>query len=240
MKLIDVNIERSNHLDRIEAFLREEQADIVCMQEVIESDLPRLSAAAGPHVVFAPMIKGIWNGKEETEGVCIISRTPLLASSVHYYQGTEGTVPVYDPAVPSSKMGQNHILLTCDIEHEGVEFRIATTHMPVSPPPGDADERQRAAVRRLLPILEAQGELIFCGDFNAPRPKEIYQAFAVRYEDNVPPEYTNSIDQQFHRNAPLERMVDYIFSTPGYAVSDVRMVCGVSDHCALVADILKA
>lgn len=32
-------------------------------------------------------------------------------------------------------------------------------------------------------------------------------------------------------------VVDYIFSTPSYVVSDVGCEFGLSDHCAVIADV---
>lgn len=41
LKLASVNIERSKHLARIEAFFDCEAADVVCLQEVAECDVAR-------------------------------------------------------------------------------------------------------------------------------------------------------------------------------------------------------
>lgn len=117
-------------------------------------------------------------------------------------------------------------------------FRIGTTHFTWTPD-GEADEVQRTDIESLFAVLEKQGDIIFTGDFNAPRGKEIFSRLAERYHDNVPSEYTTSIDSTLHRAGDLPHMVDGIFSTSGYAVQNVRMVCGVSDHCALVAEVRK-
>jgi hypothetical protein len=36
------------------------------------------------------------------------------------------------------------------------------------------------------------------------------------------------------------KMVDGLFSTPGYLVSDVELHSGVSDHMAITANVAKA
>jgi endonuclease/exonuclease/phosphatase family metal-dependent hydrolase len=127
-------------------------------------------------------------------------------------------------------------MLSCEIEKEGETFRVATTHFTWTPD-GSADDYQRADVKKLLAILGGMGEFVLTGDFNAPRGGEIFGTLAEKYKDNVPSHYTTSIDGALHRAGPLELMVDGIFSTPGYAVSDVELVAGVSDHKAIVATV---
>ena len=61
-----------------------------------------------------------------------------------------------------------------------------------------------------------------------------------RFKDNIPLRYTTSIDPNLHRAGALELMVDGLFSTPGYVVSDVALHSGVSDHCAITCAISRA
>ncbi len=75
---------------------------------------------------------------------------------------------------------------------------------------------------------------------------------AAKYKDNIPAEYVWSLDMGLHRaaNGGLQEgaaaqglpglMVDGLFSTPEYTISDVRMHDGISDHCAIVAQVTKA
>jgi hypothetical protein len=39
----------------------------------------------------------------------------------------------------------------------------------------------------------------------------------------------------FHRAAPLELVVDTVFSTPEYRVVDIRVLEGISDHKGILA-----
>jgi mRNA deadenylase 3'-5' endonuclease subunit Ccr4 len=47
IKLASVNIERSNHLDRVEKFLTGYQPDVLCLQEVCARDLPLFEQLMG-------------------------------------------------------------------------------------------------------------------------------------------------------------------------------------------------
>jgi endonuclease/exonuclease/phosphatase family metal-dependent hydrolase len=88
-------------------------------------------------------------------------------------------------------------------------------------------------------LLEMLGQrsIILCGDFNAPRGREIFSRLAKRWHDNVPLHYVTSIDPKLHRAGPLQLMVDGVFSTTDYRVRNVVLHQGVSDHCAITADI---
>src|SRR3569623_473248 len=112
------------------------------------------------------------------------------------------------------------MLAMADIERDGEMFRIATTHFPVTAH-GEATDFQREDMKNLLSLLEKEGEFVLTGDFNAPRGGEIFAELASRYKDNIPPTITTSIDGMLHRAGQLPHMVDGIFSTPGYLVSNV-------------------
>ena len=94
-------------------------------------------------------------------------------------------------------------------------------------------------MKALLAHLNGTGEFVLCGDFNAPRGGEMFAELSSRYTDNVPASYLSSLDPKLHRAGNLERMVDGIFTTPTYLVSDVEMYSGISDHCAFTATLQK-
>jgi endonuclease/exonuclease/phosphatase family metal-dependent hydrolase len=130
------------------------------------------------------------------------------------------------------------VFARAQIKKDNKIFHVGTAHLPVTER-GSVTEYQREALQGFLSVLENEKEIVFVGDFNAPRGGEIFSAIAAKYTDNVPQEYLSSLDPKLHRAGPIDRMVDGIFSTPHYSVSDVRMESGVSDHCALVATVTK-
>jgi endonuclease/exonuclease/phosphatase family metal-dependent hydrolase len=139
---------------------------------------------------------------------------------------------------PSTYNNLNRIVLAADIQKDGRVFRIATTHLTWTPNGGPNGEQRRDAAA-LLHVLEGLSEFVLCGDFNAPRGGDIFSMLASRYKDNIPLQYTSSLDPNLHRAGQLGLMVDGIFSTSAYTVSAVKMVSGISDHCALVATVSK-
>ena len=173
------------------------------------------------------------------QGVAIFSRLPVKAQSVRYYVGRPDTVPDSDDNDPLTYNASNRMVVLCDIEKEGNLFRIGTTHFTWTPD-GESTDEQRSDMKALLTLFDGAEEFVLAGDFNVSRGGELFGVLAQRYKDNVPPQYTTSIDGNLHRRGQLNRMVDGIFSTPSYTVSDVEMISGVSDHCALVAQISTA
>ena len=108
-------------------------------------------------------------------------------------------------------------------------------------PKASVSERQRTHTDKLIDILQEQ-EVVMAGDFNIPRGNENYKKLRARYVDNVPAQIETTIDPILHyanKNVPgtLKLVVDYVWSTPEYVVENVRVVSGVSDHCAIVCEI---
>ncbi len=233
LKLISLNIEMDKHLARVLPFLEREQPDVLCLQEVSEFDFPRLQEALKMEGEFAPMLRitaarpGRTLG-EGTVGLAFFSR--FKAEFFHQqYSGESGVVP----NERDDNQGALGILLGGIFSTTGKAWTVATTHFTWTPD-GEASDAQRADIKRLFSTLESFPEIAFCGDFNAPRGREMWGKLAERYRDNIPGEYVSSIDPLLHRAEGLEVMVDGLFTTPGYRTFDVKLVEGVSDHKAVV------
>ena len=117
-------------------------------------------------------------------------------------------------------------------------YKFVTTHFTITKN-GESTPYQLEVLDLLLAQLEKLGEFVFCGDMNAPRGNETFNRLAEKYKDNIPLEYKTSIDQNLHRVKGLQVMVDGLFTTPTYRTSNVKLVDGISDHMAVVAEINK-
>ncbi len=243
IRLCQLNIEESKHLELVVPFVEQGHFDVVCIQELVETDIPQLEAAIGGTCFFVPMClqAGI------AQGIGIFSTLAVTKTLAQRYGGWAGEA-LNEWRHTEDRKAQHDLLrfslAVCDIEKEGELFRIATTHFPVTNH-GQATDFQREDVHTLLGLLAAQDELMLVGDFNAPRGGEIFALLAARYKDNVPPQYKTSLDPALHRAGKThahelaDKMVDGIFSTPTYQVSEVQMHSGLSDHCALTATVSK-
>jgi len=244
IKLISLNIERDQHYETALPFLKAEQADVICLQELLDRDVERFKEELGMDGLYAPT--GVADRGRNTEalaaaGVCmgtgLFSRLPLSEARVLYYHGTPEKVPSsMDPVSSGWHENFNGILLAGTIEHKGASVTVGTTHFTWTPD-GSVSEGQRQDIQVFLEKMREFPDIVFCGDFNAPRGGEIWGELASRYKDNIPVEYRTSIDPNLHIVKDLPHLVDGLFSSPKYLVSDVRLVEGVSDHKAVVGFI---
>ena len=250
LTLISLNIERDRHLEsRVIPFLRERQPDVICLQEVFGVDFKRLVDVLGMRGSHVPMMRQPTAraercGKWFESGLGVLSRPPNSRMRIEPYFGRPAEpvrmlrgeekdgVWIWDQAAVKK------MLLWTRVQKENTAFTIATTHFTWSAE-GKADENQRRDSVQLLKVLSGFEDVVLCGDMNAPRGGEIFSRFVAQYRDHIPPKYTTSIDGELHRAGQLNIMVDGLFSTPRYEISDVELVSGLSDHCAITATVCR-
>jgi endonuclease/exonuclease/phosphatase family metal-dependent hydrolase len=246
LKLVCLNIERSKHLDLVVPFLKSQSADMVCLQELMEYDIPRFESELGMHSVYAGEKFHQAEGRQGVVGNGIFSRLPIIESRIGYYVGSAEHMALQDMTdVHTKHATQSSAVLFCDIEEQHVRFSIATTHFTWTPD-GKPDDYQRADMKKMLDLLSRAGKFVLCGDFNASRGGGIFAMLADRYKDNIPPEYRTSVDISLHRagkDRPEEladKMVDGLFTTAEYVAQDVQLHTGISDHMAITATISRS
>lgn len=238
LKLVCINVERSKHLDTALPFIERVKPDVLCVQELIGHDVDSFAGALGSVVHhYTPMSRLLAEQPGALSGIGIFSRLPATFSE-SYYAKQSDEIPETHPQESGTFNNDNRLVLSADIQQEGGDMRICNTHFTWTPN-GEADDVQRQDLVIMQGILDTLGEFALCGDFNAPRGREIFTALAARYRDNIPPEYQTSIDGSIHRAGNLQLMVDGLFTTPAYEASNVSLEGGVSDHMAIVADIRK-
>ncbi len=131
MKLVSLNVERSKHTELVLPFLQRTQADIVCLMELMDYDIPRVQEVAGQNYLYEPMsIINKPGEKVGTQGIGIFSRLPLTNKEARYYRGSAEKLSTFDSQNKAET--NNHMLLVGEIEREGELFKIATTHFPVT------------------------------------------------------------------------------------------------------------
>jgi endonuclease/exonuclease/phosphatase family metal-dependent hydrolase len=236
IKLISINIEGTRHLERFIPFLQKEKPDVVCMQEVFESSMDRIKEALSMGGEFIPLADkrtfAAKNGLESggIDGSAIFTHLPHTAVKAEFYND-KGELPVW-----TSPNSQKRAMLLTTVTKDNQNFTIATTHFTWDPMGGVNDE-QREDLKRLLEIVKKYDNLILCGDFNAPRGGEIFGELSKHFKDNIPPEITTTIDQKLHKVKGLQLVVDGMFSKGSYSVKNVKVVGGVSDHQAIIAEV---
>jgi endonuclease/exonuclease/phosphatase family metal-dependent hydrolase len=181
-------------------------------------------------------------------GVAILSRFPIKNTSVFPYHAPNGDEIIQFNNKPFDMIRKTtrSSLFTVEVEGE-TTYRVGTTHFTWTPD-GLPNEHQRADANALLKILEQFPDIVVCGDFNMPRGfNDIYTLFTDRFTDVIPQSYISSLDMTYHRVKDDKEqmavlsgyMVDYVFVSNAYEAKEVKLIQGVSDHCAVSAGVYR-
>jgi endonuclease/exonuclease/phosphatase family metal-dependent hydrolase len=237
MKILSVNIEDKKHIPKITALIARENPDVVCMQEICEKNLADFAAFIPGAYSFVPM--AFKDTLDDTVGIAVFTTLPVTYTT-HILKESDKTVTSYSSASFEDRFrSQSYYTIEAVVTgNDGAEYRIYNTHLPVTEA-GETTDFQLSVIEALLAAVGENTDIILMGDSNAPRGGEAFAKIAAHYKDNIPEHYTTSIDGTLHRNGPLERMVDILFSTSEYTVENVRFINGVSDHCAVTAELSR-
>ncbi|KKP69822.1 hypothetical protein A2X44_05115 [candidate division CPR3 bacterium GWF2_35_18] len=239
IKLISLNIEGDNHLDKVIPFLVSENPDIICLQEVFKHNSETIANKIKRKDYFFPMAKMFEKRYTKKSlgmlwGISFLTNLEFKNIQCEQYFGNEKVVPSY--------LGGgglcNRILAWGNVKKEGKEQTIATTHFTWSSK-GNTTVIQRRSFNKLNKILDKVGDCVLCGDFNAPRGGEIFTALSKRFTDNIPVQVKTTVDENLHRKKGLQVVVDGLFTSSNYKAENVKIIGGVSDHKAIVATIFK-
>lgn len=238
IKLVSLNIEADKHLERVKAFLKNEDADIVCLQEVLSNDVEDLKNLLNMDGRYGPTVfirnkneMGFTPGNQW--GVMVLCKIKPVNFKTYYYVGNPYELPEFKDNYHNSDC---RVVVVAEFEKKGKKYTIATTHFTWSKE-GETTDFQLEHLEKLLTVLKNYKCVVLCGDFNAPRGKKIWSKLASLYRDNIPREITTTIDQNLHRKKGIQLVVDGMFSTPEFEVGNVVVQSGVSDHMALIASL---
>lgn len=233
LTLLTLNMEADRHLDRVSAAIAAHAPDIVCLQEALAIDCVRLAETAGYRMKFALSARMPTGRRGALDwGIAVLTRVPVIRQTIAYY-ADDPRIRVFETANDPRRL----ILIT-ELEHRGRRYRIATTHFTWSPD-GEIVDEQRADFVRLERALAPYPDYVLCGDFNAPRGREMFAKFTdeLHLIDHLPRRVTTTIDADLHRAGDLQLVVDTIFSTSHYRVTDVKVLSGLSDHMGILATV---
>lgn len=237
LRMISLNIEVDRHFDLIFPFFEKQtiKPDIILLQEVLDKDIQQLEQVLGMKSVFAPIT--FWSRGQGVYklGMATFSSLPMLKVHPIYYNGDPDNLPTLMPG--RAELNARALLVT-EILNQDESYCFINTHFTWTPD-GNESELQRSHLRVMLSSLQQMEGFVLCGDFNAPRGKPIFDTLAAHYKDNIPAHITSTIDKNLHKAGDLNLMVDGLFTTPEYRVDSIEIIDGLSDHCAVLANIQK-
>jgi len=235
IKLITLNIEGRKHLKRVIPFLEEENADVICLQEVFERDYLEIKNKLNLNGSYSPMSNRTTPNKYYDQlfgkwGVCLLTKLKEFEIEEYYYRG-KGDSPQFH-----NIWSDDRVLVYGTFKKNDKKYLIGTTHFCFTPD-GQADNDQRKYFKKLISFLKKFNNFILAGDFNAPRGREIFTKFTKYFKDNLPKETTSTLDTKYHQMKNLRLVVDTIFTKGTYSVENIKLIKGLSDHKALVGKI---
>jgi endonuclease/exonuclease/phosphatase family metal-dependent hydrolase len=245
MKLINLNVELDEHITRALPFIDREQPDVLCLQEASDSYSTALFDRGYTVTKIAHVLKQTPDGEILTDYDMIATKSPHTAKCQYYYK-PEGDLQFED--INNKRKTNRQGLVVATFRHHETDFTVATTHFTWTPEGAVPNAAQLSDMEEFLKIVETLPPHIMCGDFNIPRHHNpLYERLTAVYTDNIPQEYTSSMDKNLHRlgsdphkeNLFTDFMVDYIFTKPPYVTKNVRLEFGVSDHAAVVCEVAK-
>lgn len=235
IKVVSLNIEGDKHLPAVEKLIEREQPDVVCLQEVFETDFNHLTKKFGFRGKLTPTV---WIDEPGSPGFrqrgvfgnVILSHLPSQFGNDYYYKKREPNLPNYQ-GYPNA----GHRALVWHTTNTGLT--IATTHFTWSKG-GKVTQRQRHELRSLLRLLDKVKPDILCGDFNTAQGGEIWKQLTNRFSDNIPAGAATTLDDKLHYSSGrVKIVVDGFFTRRDnrVKVESIRLVDGISDHLALAA-----
>ncbi len=227
-KFISLNIEGDKHVERQLSFFKEENPDILCLQEITQARFEVLRKNFNFDGVFAHQLNG--------DGVAVLTKLPILSRSViTFFPGDKECIDQSG----NSQEAHDRVLAVAVLDLFGVKVRIITTHLPKNSIGSITSDFQHTVLTACLQSLQQFDSFVLCGDINAPRGLQIFEKLSTCYQDCVPSTYTTSIDGALHRAGSLPYMVDGLFThNAPVKIHSVRLQSGVSDHMA-VCSILE-
>lgn len=235
LTIVTLNIEGDKHLPEVTRFIQNTKPDVACLQEVFDDDDKQFTTNLKLKGKFLPTVYVDVPGKPGFQkrgvfGVAILSKLPGIFGGSYYFRQRE-KLPLYHGRPNAG----HRVLLWENIDNH---LTVATTHFTWSKG-GRATEKQRQELNKLITLLGEVKPDILCGDFNAPRGKEIWTKLSKQLVDNIPPQVTSTIDPRLHYTKGLNIVVDGFFTShkSRVRVTSLKLVSGVSDHQAIVATI---
>lgn len=226
MKLISWNIWRGKHLDSVIKTLKEQSADIICLQEIKEQEdvnqAARIATELNLNHTFCKAFTTDINPPYYTLGNAILSKHELKhsqcieLSSKDAYQGNRYTEPRSAALAEINGM------------------TIVSTHIGFPNEDGTMTETQKTQITTLLNMVNTK--TIIAADVNSDLKSEAVLTLEAKLT-NTDTANTPTIKEERDGETREER-IDYIFTTEDIKASNFQIIdTKASDHTILSCEI---
>jgi endonuclease/exonuclease/phosphatase family metal-dependent hydrolase len=245
IKLISWNIWHGKYLDEVVEFLIQEDADVLCLQEMgttgqgLAED-PKIDIheeiveRVGVQGKYQRMFWGDNGWGKYDMGVSILTRLPVVDWKKFYYEGQQAD-SVLD-IVGKDRYDIPRVLMGAKLLINGLDKWFFTTHFTLSPE-AKVTEHQLANAKKVRSFLKDCGEFVLCGDMNTPYGTETYRVLSEGLVDVTEPKQA-TLHPTMHKVGHLGYHVDYVFfkgSSIKHLSTKIPLV-DASDHLPIVCE----
>lgn len=239
LTLFSLNIEADRHLEAVGDYLRTRSPDVVHLQEVYKIHAEAWAREFGYHLVFSPHVD--FNVHEHIYkplgqwGIATLTKIKPSHVQTDYYSEPPIIIPHEFMKV---KKHPRSLIIVHLADPSGQSYVFGNTHFTWAMP--DVAARDQAPdFTRFQTLLRPHSSIVFSGDFNAPRETMVYRTLSNQYRSWIPDSVDSTLDPELFRKPELKLVVDHLFSTPDYELTNVSVLTGLSDHCGLSATVSK-
>lgn len=251
-KFICLNVWNGGKLwEPMVAWLKNEQPDILALQEVFLSQDPRSPKADRtieelqkeldlPYAEFAPAFLNTHGGKELEKGNAVLSRFPLTPQPTLFYDQP------YGPMDDSGLYGQDYTLIPRNLQQVTVQLPKGPLHVfntqGIWGHDGKDNPRRAAMGEKILTAISnittayPNQLVILCGDFNVDEKSQTITKIGTQLTNIFAGERTTSFQlTQKTDGGYATAVVDFMFTTPQvHVLSHSSTEPDISDHLPLV------
>ena len=250
LKFIQINIYKGRYLNSLLDFLKDQDPDIIAMQEVTAGELnlcdknldlfEYFKAELSLNGVIDKVMKPVDSPKSYL-GNAVFSKNQIIDSkSLVLKTFNEFTLVKIHDFKNFTNFPRN--LLSAECVLDGQKIRAISWHAAWTAPPTDTKEtwRQAKIVRDYLLDLKSQNApFILGGDLNSTMDKETVKMISevsrnLMESSNV----VQTTHPKIHKIAPRGFLIDYIFTSSHFKLKKLEVSeITISDHLPVVAEL---
>ncbi len=242
LKLLQLNIFHGDRLNTIIDFLKKEDFDIICLQELSGGEMSKTGVDNFSDIKKATNYDGVlnvsWRLKDEKT---YFGNGILYKKTLNFQNPREFFMKSYEVLDQIDERWDERARSSvfADLIFDNKKITIGSTHLAWGPTPYDEPYKIEQAKKLFDFVSLVDNPLIITGDFNVPPQSEITKLFSEKFrnlttENNL----TNTLDLRNHKLKDIRPdglAVDYIFASPEINILDFRILKEqeLSDHLGL-------